>query len=90
MSRIGIEGVGILEVFKGSSAEDAGLREVKHLSNGRIEMGDIIIEVDGSTVKGSSDLVRILDSHEVGDEVDILIVRDNVKKTVRIVIQSVN
>ncbi len=90
MSRIGIEGVGILEVFKGSSAEEAGLREVKRLSNGRIEMGDIIIEVDGSHVKSSTDLVRILDRHEVGDEVDIVIIRKNVKKPVRIIIQSVN
>ncbi len=90
MSRIGIEGVGILEVFKGSSAEDAGLREVNRLSNGRIEMGDIIIEVDGSHVKSSTDLVRILDRHEVGDEVDIVIIRKNVKKPIRIVIQSVN
>ena len=90
MSRIGIEGVGILEVFKGSSAEEAGLREVKRLSNGRIEIGDIIIEVDGSHVKSNTDLVRILDRHEVGDEVDIVIIRKNVKKPVRIIIQSVN
>ena len=90
MSRIGIEGVGILEVFKGGSAEEAGLREVKRLPNGRIEMGDIIIEVDGSKVRKSTDLVRILDKHEVGDEVDIVIIRNNVKKSVRIAIQSVN
>jgi S1-C subfamily serine protease len=89
MSRIGIEGVGILEVFKGSSAEEAGLREVKRL-NGRIEMGDIIIEVDGSKIRKSSDLVKILDRHEVGDEVDIVIIRKNVKKSMRIFIQSVN
>lgn len=90
MSRIGIEGVGILDVFKGSSAEDAGLREVKRLPNGRVEMGDIIIEVDGSTIRKSSDLIKILDRHEVGDEVDIVIIRRSVKKTIRIVIQSVN
>jgi S1-C subfamily serine protease len=90
MARIGIEGVGILEVFKGSSAEEAGLREVKRLPNGRIEMGDIIIEVDGTKVRKSSDLVRILDRHEVGDEVDIVIIRASVKKTLRIAIQSVN
>lgn len=90
MSRLGIKGVGILEVFKGSSAEKAGLREVKRLPNGRIEMGDIIIEVDGSKVRKSSDFVRILDRHEVGDEVDIIIIRENVKKSIRIVIQSVN
>jgi S1-C subfamily serine protease len=90
MSRIGIEGVGILDVFNGSAAEEAGLREVKRLSNGRIEMGDIIIEVDGAKIRKSSDLIRILDRHEVGDEVDIVIIRKNVKKSVRIVIQSVN
>jgi len=90
MSRIGAEGVGILEVFKGSSAEEAGLREVKRLSNGRVQMGDIIIEVAGSKIRGSSDLVRILDKHEVGDEVDIIIIRENVKKSIQIVIQSVN
>ncbi len=90
MARLGIEGVGILEVLKGGSAEEAGLKEVKRLRNGRVEMGDIITECDGSPVKSSSDLVRILDKHEVGDEVDIVIIRKNVKKAVRITIQSVN
>jgi S1-C subfamily serine protease len=90
MSRIGVEGVGILDVFKGSSADEAGLREVKRLPNGRVEMGDIIIEVDGSKVRKSADLVRILDRHEVGDEIDIVIIRKGVKKSMRIVIQSVN
>ena len=90
MSRMGIEGVGILEVYKGSSAEEAGLREVKRLPNGQIEMGDIIIECDGSQVKKSADLIRILDRHEVGDEVDIVIIRSGVKRSVRIAIQSIN
>ncbi len=90
MSRIGIEGVGILEVIKGGSAEEAGLRGVKRLPNGRIEMGDIIVEIDGSKIRKSSDLISILDRHEVGDEVDIVIIRKNTKKAVRIVIQSVN
>ncbi|MHC4269951.1 MAG: S1C family serine protease [Planctomycetota bacterium] len=90
MARLGIEGVGILEVLKGGSAEEAGLREVKRLPNGRIEMGDIITECDGTPVRKSSDLVKILDRHEVGDEVDIVIIRKNVKKIVRIIIQSVN
>jgi S1-C subfamily serine protease len=90
MSRLGIEGVGILEIFKGGSAEEAGLREVKRLPNGRIEMGDIIIEVDGAKVRKSSDLISILDRHEVGDEVDIVIIRKSVKKSLRITIQSVN
>jgi S1-C subfamily serine protease len=90
MARLRIEGVGILEVIKGGSAEEVGLIEVKRLRNGRVEMGDIITECDGSPIRKSSDLVRIMDKHEVGDEVDIVIIRENVKKTVRITIQSVN
>ncbi|MEK6764828.1 MAG: trypsin-like peptidase domain-containing protein [Planctomycetota bacterium] len=90
MSRLGMEGVGILEVYRGSSAEEAGLMAVRRLPDGRIEMGDIIIECDGSQVKKSSDLIRILDRHEVGDEVDIVIFRKGMKKPIRIAIQSVN
>ncbi len=90
MARLGVEGVGILEVLKGGSAEDAGLREVKRLPNGRVKMGDIITECDGSPVRKSTDLVRILDRHEVGDQINIVIIRENVKKTINIIIQSVN
>jgi S1-C subfamily serine protease len=89
MSRSGVEGVGILEVYKGSTAEEAGLRGVKRLPSG-IEMGDIIIECDGFQVKKSADLIRILDRHEVGDEVDIIIIRSGVKRSFRIAIQSIN
>jgi S1-C subfamily serine protease len=90
MARLGIEGVGIFEVYKGSSAREAGLRGIKRLPNGRVEWGDIIIECDGSPVRKSSDLIRILDKHEVGDEVDIVIIRSGVKKSVQIAIQSIN
>src|SRR3989338_5435066 len=90
MSRLGMEGVGILEVYRGSSAEEAGLMAVRRLPDGRIEMGDIIIECDGSQVKKSSDLIRILDRHEVGDEVDIVIFSKGMKTPIRIAIQSVN
>ena len=90
MSRLGVEGVGILEVYKGSTAEEAGLRGVKRLPSGRIEIGNIIIECDGSRVRKRSDLIRILDRHEVGDEVDIVIIRSGVKRSVRIAIQSIN
>ncbi len=90
MSRLGIEGVGILEVYKGSSAQESGLLPVRRLPDGRIEMGDIIIECDGSKVRKSSDLIRLMDRHEVGDEIEIVILRGGVKKLIRIVLQSVN
>ncbi len=90
MTRVGIEGVGILEVNKGSSAEAVGLREVKRLPDGSIEIGDVIIECDGSEVKKGSDLIRILDRHEVGDEIELVIFREGGRKRVLITLQSVN
>lgn len=90
MTRAGIEGVGILEVSRGSSAEEAGLRAVRRLPNGEIEMGDVIIECEGSPVKKSSDLIKVLDRFEVGDEVDMVIFRKGKKNIVRVVLQSVS
>ncbi len=90
MSRAGMEGVGILEVHRGSSAEEVGLRELKRLPDGQIKMGDVIIGCDGSPVEKSSDLIKILDRHEVGDEVDLDILREGRKTIVRIVLQSVS
>ena len=90
MSRLGIEGVGVLEVHRGSSSEEAGLREFKNLPDGRVEMGDVIVECDGSQVKNASDLIRILDRHEVGEEVELVILRDGRKILTRVVLQSVN
>jgi S1-C subfamily serine protease len=89
MSRLGIEGVGILEVHRGSSAEEAGLKAVKRLRDGQIEMGDVIIGCDGSPVKKNSDLIRILDRHEVGEEVELNIFRKGRKILIRMVLQTV-
>jgi len=90
MARAGMEGVGILEVHRGSSAEEAGLQAVKRLRNGQVEIGDVIIGCDGSSVKKSSDLIRILDRHEVGEEVELNIFREGRTMLIRVVLQSVN
>jgi S1-C subfamily serine protease len=90
MARMGIEGVGILEVHRGSSAEEAGLQAVKRLRYGQIEMGDVIIGCDGFPVKKNSDLIRILDRHEVGEEVELSIFREGRTMLIRVVLQSVN
>lgn len=90
MSRLGMEGVGILKVHKGSSAEAVGLRELRRLPGGQAEMGDVIIGCDGSRVKEGSDLIKILDRYEVGDEIELVIFREGGEKRVQIVLQSVN
>ena len=90
MSGWGIEGVCILQVYKGSSAEVAGLKESVRLPGGKIELGDIIVRCAGSPVKDSSDLIKILDRHKVGDEIELVLFRDTKEMRVKLKVQAVN
>lgn len=75
-----VEGLVISEVLSGSAAEKAGLKA-----------NDIITAVDGTTVSSFSDLSTILNSHEVGDKVELQITRDNKVKNITVTLQeSVN
>ena len=75
--RLGLEGVLILSVMEGSAAERAGLRPTTRDEDGQIIPGDIIVGIDGKQVKGTGDLFKILDSHDVGDTLQLDIQRLN-------------
>ncbi len=64
------EGAEIVEVFEGSEAERIGLKK-----------GDVIVEVDGKSIKKPSDLVDIFDDVDEGTEVNIVVKRENDKKS---------
>ncbi len=61
------EGTGVLvtEVFKGDPAEASGIRP-----------RDIILEVSGKEIKDSRDLTRTIANTQVGDTIDIKVLRD--------------
>lgn len=64
--------VRIFEIVSGGPAASAGLQS-----------GDIVLAVDGHAVTGVDDLVRLLDSSRIGRELDITIVRGEVRSIVR-------
>ena len=84
----GIEGVLVLRVEPGSSAERAGLKSTKADSFGNIILGDIIQSVNGKPVRKVKDLLSILDEQQIGDEVSVGILRDNSKKEITITLQA--
>ena len=43
--------------------------------SGDVVLGDVVVGMNGETVKNSSDLYRILDDLKVGDEVNITVQR---------------
>lgn len=68
-----LEGVYIVEVSKGSAAEKAGLREK-----------DVILSIDGKSVKGTSALQERVNSYHPGDKAEFGIVRDGKRMNVNV------
>lgn len=76
------QGVVIWQVAPGEAAANAGLRGLTQTENGDVEIGDIIVGVDGEKIANNDDLYRILDKHQVGDTVQMQIFRNGRRTTV--------
>jgi len=76
------DGVLIVQVARGSGAANAGLRGLQQLENGDVELGDIILGIDNEKIANSDDLFRVLDKHQIGETVQVLILRDGRRVTV--------
>ena len=82
-----IEGVVILRVASGSSAEVAGLKGASITRDGGIVPGDSIVAIDGKPVDSVSALLAALDDREVGDVVKVGVLRAGKKFEVSVTLQ---
>jgi S1-C subfamily serine protease len=80
------DGVLIWNVLQGGSAANAGLRGLTQTEDGNIELGDIIVGIDGEKIGNLDDLSRVIDKHQVGDTISVEVVRSGkrVKVPVRL------
>src|SRR6266852_6201731 len=72
----------IINVVPDSGAARAGLRGIVQTEDGDVEIGDIIVGLDGQKVNNNDDLYRALDKHQVGDTIKVEIYRDGKQMTV--------
>jgi S1-C subfamily serine protease len=75
-------GVLIVSVAPGSAAANAGLRGVVQTEDGDLEIGDIIVGMDGQKVDSNDDLFKILDKHKIGDTVNVEVFRQGGRTSV--------
>jgi S1-C subfamily serine protease len=73
----GVRGVLVNELVSGGPAAAAGLRS-----------GDVILAVDGEETKTSSQLIRIIEKHEVGDTVRLTILREERNLSLDVTLQA--
>jgi len=71
------EGVKVEAVSEGTSAADAG-----------IVAGDVILSWDGTLLMGAGDLMSKLRSHEPGDVVTLVVVRDGKEQEVKVTLKA--
>lgn len=76
------DGVVIWYARPGGAAANAGLRGLVQTEDGDIELGDIIVSVDGQKVGNKDDLYRVLDKHQIGETINVEIVRRGRSMTV--------
>jgi S1-C subfamily serine protease len=76
MERLAQEGVLVLSVKPGSSAERAGLRPTRRDNAGHVYLGDIITAVDDVPIHSTDDLLTAFEQHKAGDVVRVAAVRD--------------
>lgn len=76
------EGIMIWQVAPGGSAAAAGLRGLVQTADGDILMGDIIVTIDGEKISEKDDLFKILDKRQIGNVVQVEVVREGRRTTV--------
>lgn len=80
------EGIMIVRVTQGSSAERAGLRNADEVRVGGyiVPLGDIITGIDGNPVTGQDNLDQVLNKKNIGDSVQLEVLRDGRKTNVTV------
>lgn len=82
-------GVLIVTVAPGGPAANAGLRGMVRTEDGDLELGDIIVGVDGQKVDNDADLFKILDKHSLGDTVQVEVFRQGGRTRVPVKLSEV-
>jgi S1-C subfamily serine protease len=73
VTRLGLAGVLIFDVTEGSAAARAGLRGTRRDDQGRLILGDVIVAIDDNAVTSIHDLMTVLDTYKVGDQVTVAV-----------------
>jgi S1-C subfamily serine protease len=84
---LGLEGVLVLKVLPGTSAEQAGLRGTTQVGDGLV-LGDIILAVNGRKVTDYDSLRDEVERYEVGATVVLTLLRDDATAEVSVRLEA--
>src|SRR5688572_2955507 len=80
---VGLRGVPVLALDPSGAAAKAGIEAARFGRDGNVELGDVILSVDGEQVASLDDLADALDRREIGQQVDVVVWRDGSEVTLK-------
>ena len=83
----GKDGVVVVDVLSGTSAEKRRLKPTSSDHKGVITFGDVIISLNAKPVESIEDLFSLLDEHQSGETVTLEILRENKTEKIEIELQ---
>jgi S1-C subfamily serine protease len=83
-----IDGVVVLQVAPSGAADQAGLVGAKTAQSGA-EINDVIVGIDGAEVHHANDLYKALDTHKVGDVIDVTVENHGKRRQAKVTLQAV-
>jgi S1-C subfamily serine protease len=89
-AELGLDGVLILGVVSDGPAAKAGIRSTRRLQGGRIDLGDVVVAIDGRPVRSVEELLTALDRYQVGDRVKVTVLRDGREVVIDVMLESVS
>jgi S1-C subfamily serine protease len=75
-------GVLIWDTQPGGPAANAGLRGLVQTDDGDVELGDIIVGINGEKISNNDELYKVLNKHQLGETVNVEIYRTGRRTTV--------
>jgi len=87
--RFGVEGAVIRDAMPGMPAASAGLMGMSQDARGRVRLGDVIVAIDGATVREVNDLLKALDAKSAGEQVTLTLERQDARREVRVTLAAI-
>lgn len=75
-NRLSVKGVPVLAVKPGMPAAKVGIKGLSENSRGNVQLGDVIIAIDGKPVTDEDSLLSQLELHKPGDTVKVTTMRN--------------
>ena len=84
------DGALIWRIAPGSAAAKAGLHETyRDADTGEIEMGDVVVALNGNAIHSGKDMYSAFDNYKVGDTVTVTILRKGKKQDVQATLEPI-